>query len=213
MPNLPSPFEACKVDLLASDDELRSKYPLALAERVMRLREMYNHWLSNPSMKDRELRDEIISRFGVSQSTAYSDISIIHQLVPLLSQKSRDFHRARSNEMFLETYALAKEKNNVKVMAQAAAAYAKFNRVDLEDEMSMPYDDIVPQPFCATLDVSVLGVTPIPNIYDHIAKLTKDLSRDFADIRDVEYEDIDLEEDKLFPAKAPRLNAPDQSKG
>lgn len=210
MANLPSPLEVCKVDLLASDDELREKYPLALAERVMRLREMYNYWLSNPSMKDRQLRDAIMSRYNVSQSTAYSDINIIHQLVPLLSQKSRDFHRTRYNEMILETYAMAKARKDTKSMERAATSYAKYNRVDLEDEMAMPYDEIVIQPFCATLDVRVLGLKPIPDVYNHIAKLTKELSRDFVDIDDVEFEEADLEEDKLFPEKAPGLDATDE---
>lgn len=210
MANLPSPLEVCKVDLLASDDELREKYPLALAERVMRLREMYNYWLSNPSMKDRQLRDAIMSLYNVSQSTAYSDINIIHQLVPLLSQKSRDFHRTRYNEMILETYAMAKARKDTKSMERAATSYAKYNRVDLEDEMAMPYDEIVIQPFCATLDVRVLGLKPIPDVYNHIAKLTKELSRDFVDIDDVEFEEADLEEDKLFPEKAPELDATDE---
>lgn len=211
--NLPSPLEACKVDLLSSDEELREKYPAALAERVMRLRDMYNYWLANPSMKDRQLRDNIMSRYNVSQSTAYADINIIHQLVPLLSQKSRDFHRARANEMFLETYAMAKARKDTKTMERVTSSYAKYNRVDLEDEMTMPYDEIVVQPFCATLDVTVLGLKPIPNVYDHIAKLTKELSRDFVDIQDVEFEEADLEEYKLFPEKAPEINASDEPQG
>lgn len=210
MPNLLSPLEACKVDLFAAEDELRDKYPLALAERVLRLREMYNYWLANPSMKDRQLRDAIMSRFDVSQSTAYSDINIIHQLVPLLSQKSRDFHRARANEMFLETYAMAKARKDTKTMERVASSYAKYNRVDMEDEMAMPYDEIVIQPFCATLDVRVLGLEPIPDVYSHIAKLTKELSRDFHDIEDVEFEEADLEEKQLF---APLSDGNDQSQG
>lgn len=211
MSNLPSPLEACKIDLLSSDVELREKYPLALAERIMRLREMYNFWLSNPSMKDRQLRDTIMSRYDVSQSTAYSDINIIHQLVPLLSQKSRDFHRSRYNEMILETYAMAKARKCTKSMERAATSYAKYNRIDLEDEMVMPYDEIVIQPFCATIDVRVLGLKPIPDAYNRIAKLTKELSRDFADMEDVEFEEADLEEDMLFPDKAHDLNDSDKS--
>ena len=210
MPNLLSPLEACKVDLFAAEDELRDKYPVALAERVLRLREMYNYWLANPSMKDRQLRDAIMSRYDVSQSTAYSDINIIHQLVPLLSQKSRDFHRARANEMFLETYAMAKARKDTKTMERVAASYAKYNRVDMEDEMTMPYDEIVIQPFSATLDVRVLGIEPIPDIYNHIAKLTKELSRDFRDIVDVEFEEPDLEENHLF---APLSDGTDKPQG
>lgn len=158
-------------------------------------------------MKDRQLRDAIMSRYDVSQSTAYSDINIIHQLVPLISQKSRDFHRARANEMFLETYAMAKARKDTKTMERVAASYAKYNRVDMEDEMTMPYDEIVIQPFCATLDVRVLGLEPIPDAYNYIAKLTKELSRDFRDIVDVEFEEPDLEEKQLF---APLSDGTDQ---
>lgn len=202
---LPSPLDACKVDLFTSDSELREKYPVTFADRIMRIRDMYNFWLSNPSMKDRQLRDQIMSRYNVSQSCAYSDINIIHQLAPLIHHSSRDFHRVRYNEMILETYNMAKARKDTKTMERAATSYAKNNRVDLEDEMAMPYDEIVPQPFAATLDVSVLGIPPIPDVYNHIDKLTKELSRDFADITDVDFEEVDLEEDKIFPDKAPDL--------
>lgn len=198
---LPSILDSCRLDLLSTDEEIRQKYPLAMAERIMRIREMYNYWLSNPSMKDRQLRDAIMSRYDVSQSSAYSDISIIHQLAPLLSAKSRDFHRARYNEMILETYNMAKARKDTRTMVNAASSYAKNNRIDLEDEMAMPYEDIVYQPFCPTLDVTVLGIKPIPDVYRHIDRLTKELTHDFADIQDVEFEEADLEEDKLFPTK------------
>ena len=206
---LPSALDACKVDLFSSDEDLMQKYPVAFAERVMRIRDMYNYWLANPSMKDRQLRDQIMSRYDVSQSCAYSDISIIHQLAPLVQQNSRDFHRVRYNEMILETYAMAKARKDTKTMERAATSYAKYNRVDLEDEMAMPYDEIVVQPFCTTLDVTVLGLTAIPDVYNHIDKLTKELSRDFADISDVDYEEVDLEEDKIFPSEAPELKTPE----
>lgn len=192
-------LDACKLDIFSSDVEIKNKYPPALADRVIRIREMYNYWLANPSMKDRVLRDKIISRYNVSQSCAYSDIAIIHQLAPLIQHNSREFHRVRYNEMILETYEMAKARKDTKTMERAATSYAKNNRVDLEDEAALPYDEIVVQPFCATLDVTVLGIKPIPDIYKHIDKLTKDLSRDFADIADVEFEEVDLEESRIFP--------------
>ncbi len=198
MANTLSPIEACKVDLFASADDLRAKYPLPLAERVMRLREMYNYWLANPSMKDRQLRDQIMSRYEVSQSTAYSDIAIIHQLVPLLANNSREYHRARANEMLSETYAMAKARKDTKTMERVIATYGKINSLDKPDEFSPQYDLIPVQPYCATTDPTVLGIQPIPDIYNHIAKLTKDLLRDHRDIVDVEYEEPDLEESHLF---------------
>lgn len=203
---LPSPLDACRADLLTDEVELRQKYPPALADRVLRLREMYNYWLANPSIKDRQLRDDIMHRFRVSQSTAYSDIAIIHQLVPLFSQKSRAFHRTRANEMLLETYALAKARKDTKTMERAASAYAKVNGCEREDEVSMPWDDVPVQPFCASMDPTILGLKPIPNVFDYISKLTAELSRDFVDINDVEYEEADLEETHLFPSSAPDVD-------
>lgn len=198
MANTLSPIEACKIDLFASADELRAKYPLPLAERVMRLREMYNYWLANPSMKDRQLRDQIISRYDVSQSTAYSDIAIIHQLVPLLANYSREYHRARANEMISETYAMAKARKDTKTMERVIATYGKINSLDKPDEFTPQYDLIPVQSFCATTDPRVLGIEPIPDIYNYMSKLTKDLMRDHPDIQDVEFEEADLEENHLF---------------
>ena len=108
---------------------------------------------------------------------------------------------------------MAKARKDVKTMAQLIASYSKTNGLDKDDEMTMPYEDIVNQPFCATLDVRVLGIKPIPDIYNHIAKLTKELLRDHSDIVDVEYEETDLEEDFLFPDNAMKTDGTDKPEG
>lgn len=208
MPSLPSQLDVCRIDLFTDESELRDKYPAIIVDRLLRIRDMYNYWLSNPSMKDRQLRDAIMSRYGVSQSSAYSDIGIIHQLVPLLSQKSREFHRSRVNEMLLETYAMAKARKDTKTMERVAATMAKTNNLDKPEEQAVSFEDIRVQPFIPTLDPSVLGIKPIPNVDAHIRKLLKDLSRDHADIVDVDFEEHDLEEDILF---APLHDESDQS--
>ena len=71
------------------------------------------------------------------RSAAYSDISVIHQLVPLISQKSREFHRTRTNEMLLETYAMTKARKDTKTMERTAATYSKVNRCGLDDEVAI----------------------------------------------------------------------------
>lgn len=197
MAKLPSALDACRKDLFTSEAELREKYTPSMAEKVLRLREMYNLWLTNPAMKDRQLRDALMSRYKLSQSAAYEYISVIHQLVPLLATKSQEFHLARGNEMLLETYAMAKARKDTKTMAATAASYLKYNKVE-EQEFAIPYEEMIPQPFCATYDVRTLGIKPIPDYYNYVRKLTKDLMKDFPDIVDVEAEEIDLEEKFLF---------------
>ncbi|MBR4177188.1 MAG: hypothetical protein IKQ53_07290, partial [Bacteroidales bacterium] len=153
----PSTLEICRLDLFTAEDELRERYPDSIVTRVLRVREEYNWFLSNPDAKDRQFVENAVSRFGISKSLAYNDLGIVKMLLPHLAQASRDFHRYRYNEMILETFQMAKKRKDTKTMEKAASSYAKFNRVDLEDEQAVPYDLIVVQPFTATDDPSVLG--------------------------------------------------------
>ena len=191
-------LDVCRVDLFTAKEELMQRYPEVIVARVMRIREEYNWFLSNPDSKDRQFIDNAVSRFGISKVLAYSDLSIVKALLPHLAQASRDFHRYRYNEMILETFQMAKKRKDTKTMEKAASSYAKYNRVDLEDEQAVPYDLIVVQPFTATNDPSVLGIKPIPNIQEKIEALLKKYQAENMDIDDVEYEDADLEEDVLF---------------
>ena len=200
MPRQPI-LEICSKDLFTAEDELLEKYNAEQAQRVLRLRDMYNYYISNPDTKDRQFVDTAMSRHGLMKSQAYADLSIIKSLLPLLSSASRDFHRFRFNEMILETYQMAKARKDTKTMEKAASSYAKFNRVDLEDEQALPYDLIVVQPFTATSDPRVLGIKPIPNVEEKIAAMLKKYRQESMDIDDVDYEEVDLEEEELFNPK------------
>lgn len=200
MPRQPI-LEICSKDLFTAEDELLEKYNAEQAQRVLRLRDMYNYYISNPDTKDRQFVDTAMSRHGIMKSQAYADLSIIKSLLPLLSSASRDFHRFRFNEMILETYQMAKARKDTKTMEKAASSYAKFNRIDLEDEQALPYDLIVVQPFTATSDPRVLGIKPIPNVEEKIAAMLKKYRQESMDIDDVDYEEVDLEEEELFNPK------------
>ena len=196
-------LDVCRVDLFTAEDELRQRYPEVIVARVLRVREEYNWFISNPDSKDRQFIENAVSRFGISKVLAYSDLAIVKAMLPHLSQASRDFHRYRYNEMILETFQMAKKRKDTKTMEKAASSYAKFNRVDLEDEQAVPYDLIVVQPFTATDDPSVLGIKPIPNIQERIDALLKKYQAENIDIEDIEFEEADLEENVLFPPTDP----------
>ena len=199
MPNT-STLDLCKAHLFTSAEELRlAKYTEQQIARVLRLRDMYSWVLANPDAKDRQFIEEELSRgYASHKSQAYADLAIIKSLVPLLSTASRDFHRWRYNEMILETYQMAKKRKDTKTMERAATSYAKYNRVDVEDESALPYDLIVVQPFIPTDDPSVLGIRPIPNRQKFVEDLLAKYRAESADIDDVEYESADLEGDELW---------------
>lgn len=195
----PSTLDICRLDLFTAEDELRERYTESIVTRLLRVREEYNWFLSNPDAKDRQFVENAVSRFGISKSLAYNDLGIVKMLLPHLAQASRDFHRYRYNEMILETFQMAKKRKDTKTMEKAASSYAKFNRVDLEDEQAVPYDLIVVQPFTATDDPSVLGIKPMPRLQERIQELLHKYQAENIDIADIEYEEADLEESALFP--------------
>lgn len=195
----PSALEVCRTDLFTREAELRERYPQSVVDKVLRVREMYNWFIANPDGTDREFVNELVQRHDVSKVTAYSDLAVVKAMLPLLAAASRDFHRWRFNEMIMNTYKMTQKRKDTKTMERAAASYAKYNRVDLEDEQVMPYEMIVVQPFTATSDPSVLGIKPIPNIQRKISDMIKKYRAETIDIGDVEFEEPDLELDSLFP--------------
>ena len=195
----PSALELCRTDLFTKEDELRERYPQSVVDKVLRVREMYSWFISNPDSTDREFVVELLQRHDVSKVTTYSDLAVVKTLLPLLASSSRDFHRWRFNEMIMNTYKMAQKRKDTKSMERAAASYAKYNRVDLEDEQAVPYEMIVVQPFVATSDPSVLGIKPIPNIQKKISDMIAKYRAETLDIEDVELEEADLEFDLLFP--------------
>ena len=192
-------LEVCRVDLFTAREVLEERYPLVIVAAVLRIRDEYNWFLSNPDAKDRQFVEQAVSRHGISRMQAYNDLAVVKALLPNLAQASRDFHRYRFNEMILETYQMAKKRKDTKTMEKAASSYAKNNRVDLEDEQTIPYELIIVQPFTATGDPTVLGIKPMPHLNQRIHAMKKLYSEDNHDMEDVKFEEADLEENTLFP--------------
>lgn len=195
----PNALEVCRSELFTKESELREKLPALMADKVMRVREMYNWFLSNPQASDKDFVAEVCKRHDVHKSTAYSDLSVVKALLPMLASANRDFHRWRANEMLMNTYRLAEKRKDTKTMERVVSTYGRVNRVEMEDEQAMPYDMIVPQPFTATDDPRVLGIEPIPNIQAKISAMIEKYRKETIDIEDVEFEEYDMEFDTLFP--------------
>ena len=193
-----STLDLCREHLFTAEADIISQFGEAAAERVMRVRDMYMWRLANPDAKDRQFVDEFKSRYPMGKNAAQEYLRIVNTLLPALSEKSRDFHRWRYNEMIMETYQMAKARKDTKTMERAATSYGKLNKVDVEDVQAVPFHLIVVQPFVATADPSVLGIKPIPGIEDKIKAMLDKYSAETLDIEDVECEDADLEEDELF---------------
>ncbi len=198
MPNI---LDIARTDLYTNREELEQRYAITQVDHVIRLRDMVTWCIANPDAKDRQFVDEIMQRYGISMVTAYADLKIIKAILPDMAETTRDYHRWRYNEMILETYQMAKKRKDTKTMEKAATSYAKYNRIDVEDEQSVPYHMIVVQPFFPTTDPRVVGINPVPNIDDRIRKLTRELADSHPDTLNIEYEEADLNIDEIFEEK------------
>lgn len=192
-------IELARKEMFTPESELLERYDEARVAHLVRLRDMYNWFLANPSEQDRKFVQVFMGRYGLCQSKAYADLALIKELVPMLSDASRDFHRARISDMLLEAYNMAKRRKDTKAMIMAAKELARVNRVDLEDEKELPFDMIVIQPFTPSFDPTLVGIKPIPNVDEVKARLKRTLAQEIPDIEDVDYEAADLEEEALFP--------------
>lgn len=192
-------LDACRQDMFASEDELNKKYPADTVKKVLRIREMHNWFVSNPQATDKEFVAEVINRHKISKTTAYSDLKILKLMLPALSSASREFHRWRANEMLMLTFEMAKNRKDTRTMERTIATYIRVNNADKEEEMQIDWDKIKVQPFTATDDPTVLGIKPIPNIQEKINALLTKYRVESIDIDDVEFEEVDLEFEELFP--------------
>jgi hypothetical protein len=194
----PNTLEVCRLHLFEDTDALqRNKIPDNLIKRIVRIRSAYTLWLEYPRKKDAEIRDHLM-HFGINKSEAYEDIRIIKLLLGDMTETSKAFHRFRFIAMVEKAYDLAERKKDARSMVAAADKYAKYNQLDKENALLIPWDEIIIQPFEPTSDPSVIGIKPVANIREKIESLKAKYDKDM--IEDVEFEEVDLDEDSLFNA-------------
>lgn len=203
---LPSTLETARIHLFSSVEEMtRAGIPERIQQKLIRLRDMYNFWLQYPHLKDMDIVLELKKRYGIEKSAAYDDIRSIKFLLGDLNKASKDFHRFRFEQMISSAYEMGKRTKDARAMAAASNYYGKYMQLDKEDEKDLGYDQIVVQPFEPTSDPSVLGIKQIPNIREKIDSKIKQYWNE--DIEDVDFEEIEFNEDDIF--KAPTLKPKD----
>lgn len=194
---VPATIDVCRNYLFADSDKMKAEgVPTVIQERLIRLRDMYNYWLQFPRKKDMEIVDELGRRYEISKSTCYEDVRIIKQLLGDFNQSTKEYHRLKFLQMIEETFDVARRVKDARAMAAAANYYGKYNKLDKEEAEDKGYDKIVVQPFEPTDDPTVIGIKPIPNLRNKIKSKIEQYWSD--DIEDVEFEEIEFDEEKLF---------------
>lgn len=164
-------------NLLLTEEQMEAKkVEQQVIQRCLRLRDIYNYMLRHPLKKDREYIDYIQANYQVdgkplSKRKAYEDVEILHTVVGNLQQCSKEWHRWRFNNMIMEGYTIALRKEDAAAIAKLAGEYAKYNKLDKDDEHDRHYSELPRIVF--TLDVRVMGFQPLDNPYAVMDRIIK----------------------------------------
>jgi hypothetical protein len=196
---IPATIDICERYLFADVSEMVAEsVPEIIQKRLLRLRDLYNYWVNFPSKKDMDIAEEDMRRNGIGKSAAYDDVRILKKLLGNFAKTTKDYHRYKFTLMIDQSFEMAKRTKDAKAMASAANFYAKYTQLDKEDEVERGYDQIVVQPFEPTDDPTVLGLKPIPNLREKIARKLKQYWSE--DMQEVSFESAEFDKDKLFNA-------------
>ena len=160
-------------------------------EIILRYRAIFSLNLEKPYLQDSKVRDFLMNEFKVSESQAYRDIANVRMILGNIKNAGKEWVRYIINETLKKAIDDAEKlgKLGIKLKIMAADKLAKYNRLDKEDGVNIPWEKIVPQSIEPVSDPTVLGVKPIRNKEEMIRKMVDKYKNEF-EIEDVPYEEI-----------------------
>lgn len=132
---------------------------------------VYTFCVDKPTLSDKKVISFMISELGVSKSQAYRDLPNIKILLGNVRNANKEWQRYKLIAMLDKAYEIAEKRKDAKAMILAADKLGKYTQLDKEDTQKIPYNEIVPQSFEPTDDVTVLGVDPIENLAERQRKM------------------------------------------
>lgn len=176
-------------DVLFKDFDEQEHLTPAEREQMKRYRAAFSQSLENPSISDTKLRDYLMNEFGISQTQAYFDIAQIRVLLGNVRNAGKEWVRYLVNETLKEAIEKCKTAKKWKEVIAAADKLGKYNKLDKDDAIEIPWDEIIPVDIEPTSDVSVLKVKPLQNKEEEIRKMYEKYKGDI-EIEDIGYEEV-----------------------
>lgn len=156
-----------------------------------RYERIFTKWLDDPAISDNEMHKFIASQFNVKERQAYNDLEAVKLLLGNVSNAAKEWQRYTAIEMIKKGYALLNRDDVSSIdvrralaIIKAGEAIGKVTRLDKEDPDPIPWDEIIPQSFEPTGDVTILGMKKIDNL--------KDLQRRLRERFGINIEDVNI---------------------
>lgn len=171
-------FEKIQMYLFDTPDNIPDYHKLTPTEEKIKDRyaNTFTYWINNPTLSENKVNVYIQNTFGLSYTAAFRDIHKIKILLGNVQNASKEWQRYKVIAILDKAFALAEKRKDQKSMILAADKLAKYTQLDKPETQKIPYDEIVPQNFEITGDVTVLGIEPISNLREKQKKLRDHLS-------------------------------------
>ncbi len=178
--------------LFASESEMQeARLPTDVQQRLLRIRDIYTYWLKFPKTEERDIIQEIKSRYRVKDTMAYEDLRLIKICLGTLNQVTKDYDRYLFRQRCEEGFKMARELKDPNAFAKVLAAYGKYTQLDKSEADAPAYSDIVVQSFEITTDPSVLGFPIAKNWRDKAKQLEQKYLKETETIDYTDFEEIE----------------------
>lgn len=166
-------FDRIQLHLFDDNDKLPDHIRFSENELVIKKRYLtvFTFWLEKPTLSDKKIVQFMVSNLGFSKSQAYRDISKIKILLGNVRNANKEWQRYKLIAMLDKAFELAEARKNPDAMIKAAHVLGKYTQLDKEEAQAIPYDEIVPQSFEPTGDISVLGIEPMKDLKERQRRL------------------------------------------
>jgi hypothetical protein len=167
-----------KVDMLAAAMEDESKQAELCdrdREHLKRLKDIYAYWLDHPMLTDLRVRDYIMTTQGQNKMQAYRDLYLVKLLLGNAPKANKEFMRYRSNYLYemAAAAAIAGNDSKAKALTKIADGIVKANQLDVPEGEDYPFEEIVPKDYSFSVDPTVIGITPEPDVKTKAMRLLK----------------------------------------
>lgn len=142
---------------------------------------VFSVWLENPTYTDKSLVNFLMRDFGIERSQAYRDVGKIRVMLSNVRNAGKEWHRYLTLQMSLESYNLAKKKQDPKAMTMATDKYGKYSRANQMDAEEIDWSKINVPDFDTSTDVTILNFKKDPDAERKRIKLRKKYSKDLED--------------------------------
>lgn len=172
-PNKMSLFDRLQLHLFDDNDKIPEHLRFNQIELEVKKRYMtvFTFWLEKPMLSDKKIIQFMMTNLGVSKVQAWRDLAKIKVLLGNVQNANKEWQRFKVIAILDRALEIAETTKNSMAMIKAAQILGKYTQLDKEETQPIPYDEIVPQSFEPTGDVSVLGIQPMKDLKERQKKL------------------------------------------